>query len=320
MNLNLVDKILLFELDINARQSLNELGKKLNLSKKGVDYKIKKLEEENIILGYKAIIDSSKLGFYFFRILISFKNKDSENLEKFEKYLKSNNNFSYVFKSQGDFDYACALWCRSILEFKNLIDEIYFNFNKNINKIEEHLPTYVTHLQNRFLLKENQTKQISIGGEINEIKLDNIEKNILKILGENAKTPIFLIANELGVDSKLISYRIKKLEKLGIILGYRAILNYKKLGYTYFKCILNFHNIDKKEFNLIKQHLIMDSSTIFINHGIGFGTFDISAVYLTIEEFYSFIENLKNRFPSKLESYQILLFGENVKYNYVPFL
>lgn len=320
MNLNLKDKQLLLELDMNARQSLGQLAKNLRLSKRGVDYKMKRLEKEGVIMGYKALINSNKLGYYYFRILISFNYLDDKTEKEFEHYIKENKNFAYVFKTQGAYDYACALWVNDIIEFKKITDYIRFTWKNAIKLIEEHLPVCVTHLQNRFLLSIKNTKKFSIGGNVEKINLDKIEKGIIGILADNVRTPIYKIAIQLNADPKQISYRIKKLEKEKIILGYRAVLNYKTLGYSYFKCMISLANVDELEFNRIQNSLMMVPQVIFLNHGIGFAEIDLSAIFLTIEEFYSFIENLKKQFPNKISKYEIILFGENIKYNYAPFL
>ena len=49
MNIDKIDKKILFELSKNARESLNNIGKRVNLSKSSLLYRVKKLEENNII-------------------------------------------------------------------------------------------------------------------------------------------------------------------------------------------------------------------------------------------------------------------------------
>ena len=60
--------------------------------------------------------------------------------------------------------------------------------------------------------------------------MDKIDTKILKILQQNARTPIKQIANEVFLSSPAVS-RIERLEKEGYILGYSANINRQKLGY-----------------------------------------------------------------------------------------
>jgi len=50
-DLDLKDRKILYELDLNCRQSNTQIGKKVGLSRKVVEYRIKKMEEEGVIMG-----------------------------------------------------------------------------------------------------------------------------------------------------------------------------------------------------------------------------------------------------------------------------
>jgi len=53
---------ILTELQMNARITTVELGKRINLSAPAVAERIRKLEEEGYIKGYRTIVDYDKLG------------------------------------------------------------------------------------------------------------------------------------------------------------------------------------------------------------------------------------------------------------------
>ncbi|MCG8540676.1 MAG: Lrp/AsnC family transcriptional regulator [Clostridia bacterium] len=56
------DYLIIMELQENARISTAELGRKIGLSTTATKERIKKLEQEGIIKGYRAIIDGDKVG------------------------------------------------------------------------------------------------------------------------------------------------------------------------------------------------------------------------------------------------------------------
>ncbi len=60
--------------------------------------------------------------------------------------------------------------------------------------------------------------------------MDSRDKTILKILMENARTPKTKIAKTLKITETAVRKRIAKLEKNKVILGYKAIINYKTTG------------------------------------------------------------------------------------------
>ena len=62
--------MILYQLELNARQPNSEIAKKVGLSKEVVNYRIKRLENERVIKSYYAIIDLSKLGYINFRVYL----------------------------------------------------------------------------------------------------------------------------------------------------------------------------------------------------------------------------------------------------------
>ena len=64
------------------------------------------------------------------------------------------------------------------------------------------------------------------------MKIDGIDKIIIKRLVEDARTPILSIAREVGISGAAIHQRLKKLEKSALIDGYKMVINPRSLGYT----------------------------------------------------------------------------------------
>lgn len=64
------------------------------------------------------------------------------------------------------------------------------------------------------------------------MKIDGIDKIIIKRLVKDARTPILSIAREVGISGAAIHQRLKKLEKSKLIDGYKMVINPSSLGYT----------------------------------------------------------------------------------------
>lgn len=61
--------------------------------------------------------------------------------------------------------------------------------------------------------------------------MDSIDKQIIQLLGDNARASLKEIAAETFLSSPAVSTRIARLENEGIITGYSAQINLHKLGY-----------------------------------------------------------------------------------------
>jgi Lrp/AsnC family leucine-responsive transcriptional regulator len=63
-----------------------------------------------------------------------------------------------------------------------------------------------------------------------EVSLDQTDLQILNVLQENCKLPLARIGERVGLSPPSVIERIKKLEEGGFVLGYRAILDARRLG------------------------------------------------------------------------------------------
>jgi len=63
-------------------------------------------------------------------------------------------------------------------------------------------------------------------------ELDEVDLKILKTLFDNARTPLTEIAGSVGLSDVAVYKRVKKLEKMGVIKKYTAVVDPAKLGYT----------------------------------------------------------------------------------------
>lgn len=64
------------------------------------------------------------------------------------------------------------------------------------------------------------------------IKIDGIDKKILRFLMNDARTPILEIARNIGISGAAIHQRLRKLESSGLMSGSKFIINPKIMGYT----------------------------------------------------------------------------------------
>jgi len=64
------------------------------------------------------------------------------------------------------------------------------------------------------------------------VKIDGIDKKILRFLMANARKPVLEIARDIGISGAAIHQRLRKLEASGLLAGSKFIINPKIMGYT----------------------------------------------------------------------------------------
>jgi Lrp/AsnC family transcriptional regulator for asnA, asnC and gidA len=64
-----------------------------------------------------------------------------------------------------------------------------------------------------------------------QIEIDGIDKQILRALMKDARTPILSIARAIGISGAAVHQRLRKLEEAELIVGSKFVINPKVLGY-----------------------------------------------------------------------------------------
>ena len=69
--------------------------------------------------------------------------------------------------------------------------------------------------------------------DMTNYKLDRTNRRIIDELVANARIPVTELAKAVGLSKTPVALRIKQMEDMGLITGYRAILSPLKLGLTH---------------------------------------------------------------------------------------
>lgn len=63
------------------------------------------------------------------------------------------------------------------------------------------------------------------------VKLDKLDKRILKLISDDARIPFLEVARDCGVSGAAIHQRIQKLTAMGILKGSQFVIDSEKIGY-----------------------------------------------------------------------------------------
>ncbi len=143
-----VDEGILRELTINARVSSFDLAKKLKQSERVIRYRIKKLEEENVILGYRPFINTVLLGLKFYKVFIELKDATSEERQHIRSSVLQHPNVAYCTEALGGGDLEFEVHftdSQALFAFTKEMREISPTTIKDISSMEyvkEHKMTY----------------------------------------------------------------------------------------------------------------------------------------------------------------------------------
>ena len=100
------------------------------------------------------------------------------------------------------------------------------------------------------------------------MKLTPLDKKILQILFEDARTPLTEIAATLGEPASTVRGRLRRLESSGVIAGYRPVIDPKKLGYD-IQAVVQMQRDTNGQIEAILPHLEDIPNVIHLVHPLG---------------------------------------------------
>ena len=317
--LDLKDRKLLSELDFDARVPLSTLGNKLGLSKQVVKYRIEKLQEQGIIKGFYTDINASKLGFEIYLVYLKFHKLSSELETKFIQHISNQNNVGVNTSLNGIWDYCIGIWAKNSIHFKKIYREIMQDYEMYVKSKTIMIETDFYYYKPRQLIESSNEVQVQMSQELEAFKLDILDEILLDELSRNARISLVKLAEKTNMTANGVRNRIKRLEKKNIILSYRVMLDYLKLGFLHHRVFLHLDNLTSKKKKEIIYFLGNQKQIISITETIGYCELEFRSITKDINEFYELIEKIKKQFSENIKEYSnILYFKFHETLNYFP--
>lgn len=125
---------ILTALSKNARVSLLDISKQTAMSPELVSYRIKQLEKKEIIQGYRAMIDITKLGYEFYKAEIRLSKYD--NIRAILQFCHQHPNIYQVDKTIGGETLEVEFHVTSLQEMFTIMDELEKIFPQTIESFD----------------------------------------------------------------------------------------------------------------------------------------------------------------------------------------
>ena len=123
MAIDVIDEKLLEVLQENARISISELSKRINLSLSAVSERVKKLESSGAILQYTAILDPVAMNQNLIAVIAVSVTGDPKVCD-FIKYIKGNSAIMSCYRVTGTYDYMATVCSHDQSALQETLDEI----------------------------------------------------------------------------------------------------------------------------------------------------------------------------------------------------
>ncbi|MDE1868641.1 MAG: AsnC family transcriptional regulator [Candidatus Micrarchaeota archaeon] len=320
--LDIKDKKILYELDLNARQPDSEIAKKVGLSRDAVRYRIDKMLNDGYIKHFTVVVNTMKLGFDWYRLLVRLQNLTVEKEREMMEWLKPRT--SYLTKAEGRWDLIMSAYYRDVYEFRDLLNSFLAEYGDYIAGYDLSVTTRFWHFHRNYLvgIKEKPMKFEMMGFNEGEpyryAEIDETDYKVLAVLTKDARMKTVDIARKTGTTEMIVKYRIRKLMDDGVILGFRPLFDTKRLGYIYFKVHFTLRSAAPNRRKLLFAYVQQYNNSLYAVESIGGSDFEAHVEVRTTDELYSYIHSIRSRFGDIIGDYYFMEYKDEIKWTFLP--
>ncbi len=316
--LDLKNRKILYELDIDSRQSFTQLGKKVGLHKDVVAYRVKKLQDSGIIKHCYVDINGYKLGYNKIKFYYNFQFITPEKKQEIIDYFVKSQYTDVVHSAEGQYDLVVICEVDNIPSFytiwSNVTNRYRDYFSNQIFCIHNTLIEY----KRSFLMDErlrptgNRIQFVESANDA-KVEIDELDKKILELLAPNARIPTIDIAQQCKATVATVNARIKKLEKAGIIQRYTITSDWPKIGYQWYKADVVLK--DPKKMQTIAAYIEGNPHLIHRIASLGYVDLELTFALNTANQLHQIIEDVELHFPDAIKSYKYFSITKTHKYS-----
>jgi Lrp/AsnC family leucine-responsive transcriptional regulator len=145
---------------------------------------------------------------------------------------------------------------------------------------------------------------------------DEMDERIIKAYANNVRAPLASIAKEVGLSIEGVRQRIKRLENLKVIAGYKIDLDLEKMGWQGYRVdfVLRSTSRNKEIFEYLKQHKYFYQ----INQSIGGADFETEIVVKDLHHLLEILEETVQRFKDVISQFEYMGYSNFAKLGIIP--
>lgn len=118
------DQKILHEVTRNARITITELSQRVGLSQTPCNARLRRLESEGYILGYRALLDPIKMGLdHIAFVEVKLSDTRAQALEAFNVQVRLLSQVEQCHMIAGNYDYLLKVRSRSIVDYRHFLGE-----------------------------------------------------------------------------------------------------------------------------------------------------------------------------------------------------
>jgi len=315
--LDLLDKKILYELDLDSRQPVTALARKLRASKETIGFRLKRLVKNGYIKGFVTTLYTSNLNRFYYKIFYKFTKTTPEIEKRIVEFIAHYKKTAWFGTFEGPFDLAFLLLAKSIYDLDDFLTEFRNLFGSYILEQEIHTLTAVHRFNLKFFHQGGKELHTNYPKELHEPKLDDLDYGIIKELSNNSRISALELGKKLKVDAGTILYRYKKLKKEKILGTHVLAVDFEKFGMQHFQ--INFKILNAASIQRLITHFAQHKNATFATVTLGKYDLAVELVVKDNKELKGILDELKRHFSNEILDHDTFLITKEYNVSWFPY-
>jgi Lrp/AsnC family transcriptional regulator, leucine-responsive regulatory protein len=316
--LDMKDRRILYELDLNSRIKYTLLAKKVGLKQITTRFRVERLCKNKIIQKFFTVINPARLNNVFYKLFIRLHNIDEDGKNKIMSILQEDKRIVWLADVEGSYDIGLVFKASSVIELENILEDIYRQFHAQISKHEISTNIWGEYLTRDYLIGKERVpskNMPSYTSYTEQIAIDTTDMKIMQSFALNARTTSVQIAKELKISVDTVLQRIKKLEQNRIITRYNLVLNHEKINQTHHKVLIYTNDYDPEKNHQLLNYCRSLNRVVYIIKSFGQWNYELDIETENIDQYRAIMMKITKKFSTIIKDYDSLIVRKIYKYN-----
>ena len=317
--IDLKDRKLIYYLARNSREGFSKLAALIGVSKNSVKYRVDRLKKLGVIDRFLPIINIGLLEWNTFDIFLRLRAKPEEEGPIIE-FLKARPYMVWMASLSGEWDMILEVAVKDWNMYAGILADISGFLGERLDRYETIVASVIYKVVPlvRDFYEDLDLPELEKKRVWGFVKLDETDRNILWLLSQDGLMPLYKIATQVGLSPDSVAYRMKKLEKEGVIVSYIPDIDLGAVGYNQYIVIINLKSIPPEKLELLRNYLTHNKNIQYGFQGATRLEIFLNVYTKTPEEIDNLLKDIKSRFFEHIQDYKYMLVTKNHVYTLFP--
>lgn len=281
---------------------------------------VKRMENRIVLKNFITYIDTQKLGYTFYNVLIKLKYMTKEDKQKLVNRLKAIPNVAWLSSFRGEWQMIVSILAKDVGEFSFYLDEV---LNSTKGKLLDYTFFIVISASQLGYKKIHSSAQggYNYFARISRKEMVNLSDNdlkVLKVIADNVRLSNVDIAKKAKITTDKVRYSLKKLEKEKVLQGFKPLVNVSKLGYLWHIIFLRLKTSTEEQKEEMASFLKELPEVFYVVRGVGNCNLMVEFQTQTLDEFEKVKDLISVKFGQLIADEKTVQLTEEHKCTYFP--